>query len=359
MRNYLNTTNYKISWLKQIYDSGKLIIKPPYQRNPVWVNRQKSYLIDSILRGYPIPEIYIQEIVSPEGDTTYIIIDGQQRIRSVLDYIYDQFEIDENDSPEWANMKFSDLAPTDKKAIFEYTFVVRVIPEIPDEEIRSIFQRLNRNVVSLNKQELRQSVYWGPFIKLMNELSDMPIWTDFDIFTYNDVRRMLDVEYMSELTVALLHGLQNKKANLDKYYEMYEENFDDESKVRKTFSIVTGEINSILPEIKQTRWQKKTDFYSLFISLSYYEKQMPFDQTKRNVLNKNLIQFGEQINTILSSITTEEEINERAEDKEIIKLAKKYSSGVRASSDLGSRTRRDEALDEILKISIDDARILE
>jgi hypothetical protein len=359
MRNYLSTTNYKISWFKQIYDNKKLEIKPPYQRNPVWVNRQKSYLIDSILRGYPIPEIYMQEIVSSTGDIAYTIIDGQQRLRSIIDFVYDEFEIDENDSPEWANMKFSDLSSEFKKIFFEYTFVVRVIPEIPDEEIRSIFQRLNRNVVSLNKQELRQSVYWGPFIKLMNELSDLPIWSDFDIFTYNDIRRMLDVEYMSELTIALLHGLQNKKANLDKYYEMYEENFEDENQVRKSFIALTAEISKLLPEIKKTRWQKKTDFYSLFISLSKYLDNFPIDEDRRNILNSNLIIFGEAINKALTSIIVDEEGMESVVvQNEIEILSKKYASGVRASSDLGSRTKRDEALDELIQISMNEKRRL-
>jgi hypothetical protein len=255
-------------------------------------------------------------------------------------------------------MRFSDLDAEDKKKIFGYTFVVRVIPEIPDGEIRSIFQRLNRNVISLNKQELRQSVYWGLFIKLMNELSDLPVWTDFDIFTNNDIRRMLDVEYMSELTVALLHGLQNKKTSLDKYYEMYEEHFEEENKIRKIFSATTGEITRVLPEIKKTRWQKKSDFYSLFISLSKYTEQLPFNEDIRNILNGNLMLFGDNINTILSSFTVESEINEKNEDKEIVRLAKKYASGVRSSADLESRTRRDEALDEILGISINEKKIL-
>lgn len=358
MRNYLTTTNYKISWLKQIYDCGNLIIKPPYQRNPVWVNRQKSYLIDSILRGYPIPEIYMQEIVDQESNTTYTIIDGQQRLRSVFDFIYDEFEIDENDSPDWGNMKFSDLSPSGKKTIYEYSFVVRVIPEIPEDEIRSIFQRLNRNVVSLNKQELRQSIYWGPFIKLMNEISDLPICSDFDIFTYNDIRRMLDVEYVSELSVALIHGLQNKKANLDKYYEMYEETFEDENKIRKLFISITSEISQLLPNFKSTRWQKKTDFYSLFISLSKYEKTIPMSSDVREILGSNLINLGDYVSSMLSSLSSDNDYSESADDKEIITIAKKYASGVRASSDLGARSRRDEALDEIMRVSIIDKKKL-
>ena len=62
MKNYLNTTTYNISWFKKASDAGELEMSPPFQRNPVWTDRQKSFLIDSILNGYPIPEIYMSNI---------------------------------------------------------------------------------------------------------------------------------------------------------------------------------------------------------------------------------------------------------------------------------------------------------
>ena len=49
MLNYLNTTNYNISWFKKAHDAEELQMSPPFQRKPVWTNKQKSYLIDSIL----------------------------------------------------------------------------------------------------------------------------------------------------------------------------------------------------------------------------------------------------------------------------------------------------------------------
>ena len=63
-----------------------------------------------------------------------------------------------------------DLSPDDRKKVFEYNFIVRLLPEMPDEELRAIFQRINRNTVTLNLQELRHATYWGPFIKLMEEV---------------------------------------------------------------------------------------------------------------------------------------------------------------------------------------------
>lgn len=213
MENFLNTTLRNIAWFNQVRDNNELEVKPPFQRNPVWVNRQKSYLIDTILNKYPIPEIYMQETVDENGKAKYIIVDGQQRIRSVLDFISGLFSIDETDSPQFEGAYFKDLTAIQKKEFYQYNFVVRILPNISDKELRAIFQRLNKNVVALNKQELRQATYSGPFIKVMNQISDKEAFSKIGLFTPNDIRRMLDVEFVSELTIALLNGIQNKKIN--------------------------------------------------------------------------------------------------------------------------------------------------
>ena len=194
MRNYLDTTTHNISWFKKASDSDELEMSPPFQRNPVWTDRQKSFLIDSILNGYPIPELYIQEKISADGSTKYVIVDGQQRIRAVLGFIAGEFEIHEEESTKWATFTFEDLSEEDRVAFYSYKFVVRSLPDISDEEIRSIFQRINKNNVALNQQELRQSTYSGKFIKTMNKISDKEYWKDIGLFSAEKVRRMLDVE---------------------------------------------------------------------------------------------------------------------------------------------------------------------
>ena len=161
---FLNTTTKNVLWFKQTHDKHELDMKPPFQRNPVWLTRQKSFLIDSILNGYPIPEIYMQETVTADGKSKHIVVDGQQRLRAVLEFLENKFSIDGKDSPSWADMSFDDLSDNDKKTIYGYNFVIRILPEMDDTQLRAIFQRLNRNVIALNKQELRQATYWGPFI---------------------------------------------------------------------------------------------------------------------------------------------------------------------------------------------------
>lgn len=346
MKSFLNTTLRNVLWFKQAYDKQELEMKPPFQRNPVWVTRQKSFLIDSILNSFPIPEIYMQEVIENSGEAKYIIVDGQQRIRAVLEYLEALFSMDEKDSPKWANMYFHELTGTEKKTIYEYNFVVRILPDMEESQIREIFQRLNKNVVALNKQELRQATYWGEFISLMNLLSDKEIWAKIDLFTPNDIRRMLDVEYISELTIAMLHGLQNKKQHLDRYYEIYEENFEQKAYVFDTFNSVLNEITKILPEISTTRWSKKTDFYSLFLLLAKHSSMIPFSKDQRIIVRNKLIEFGDEIDEYLKT--------ETVKNGKFSNLAVNYSSGMRATTDLGSRKRREEALFLLLSDVLND-----
>jgi hypothetical protein len=341
MSKFLNTTNRTVVWFKKASESGDLQMKPPFQRNPVWTHPQKSYLIDSVLNGFPIPEVYMQEFVDEGANERHIVIDGQQRIRACLEFIEGRFEIKEDESPSWGGMTFDDLAPEDKKKVFAYTFIVRVLPEMSDEDIRGIFQRLNKNVVALNSQELRQATYWGPFIKTMQDLSNYNYWTTTGIFTPLNTRRMMDIEYVSEIAIAVLHGHQNKKETLDDYYQLYEEEFEAKDELVETFRKVIFELEQLYPDIKNTRWKKKTDFYSLFIFLASKLEYFPLDSTKRLTLRPILDDFAASVTRYLSAAesaqgTFREEVRE-------------YSKSIRASSDVGNRKRRQGALENITK----------
>jgi len=316
-------------------------MKPPFQRNPVWITPQKSYLIDSILNGYPVPELYMQEFIDEQGNERHVVVDGQQRIRACLEFIEGRFSLNEEETPTWGNMKFEDLSPNDKKRIFGYTFIVRILPDIPDEEIRGIFQRINKNVVALNAQELRQATYWGPFLKTMQEVSNYSYWSTSGVFTPLNIRRMMDIEYVSELSIATLHGHQNKKETLDKYYLEYEEEFDSKDDLISIFQAVLFEIEQIYPDIKNTRWKKKTDFYSLFVFLASKSKYLPLNSQTRREIRDALDNFANNVTRFLS---TDSEVD-RAGFKQTVE---EYARAIRASSDIGNRRRRHHALEQEL-----------
>lgn len=349
MSEYLNSTTQTIAWFNDRRKEGNLIVRPLFQRNLVWNDKQRSYLIDSILNGYPIPELYLQEKTNSEGNTTYIVVDGQQRITSFLKFIDNEFSIDKDQTDyRWENLYFGDLSDEDKKSLYSYKFVVRVLPDMDDDKLKNIFKRINKNNISLNNQELRQATYSGSFITTINTISDKNYWSELGIFSAQKVRRMEDAEYISEIAVAVLNGHQNKKDNLDNYYIAYEHEFDQAEELIYRFDNICMEILKILPEIKKYRWRNLTDFYTLFLVLNANINKIPFSSDERAILSTKLIRFSNLILDI--SKKGIEDYKDITNDKEELELLQKYQKGIRSSTDLGSRRNRFDALIQYLEI---------
>jgi hypothetical protein len=330
---FLNTTTHNVAWIYKRHEAEELQIKPPFQRNPVWSDNQKAYLIGTILQGYPIPEIYMQEYTDSSGLGHYIIVDGQQRIRSCIDFIDGKFALTDDDDKSLEGLYFNDLQPQQKQVIYNYDFIVRKLPQLEDKEIRTIFRRLNRNVIALNQQELRHATYWGPFIKLMEKLADDSRWAELNIFTANDVRRMLDVEFVSELAVARLHGPQNKKDNLEKWYQIYEVEFEGAPDISKIFNATLGEIEWIFSELVKTRFRKKSDFYTLFLLISQSQERLPLSSNKRVDLASRLKTFGEGVDAFLA----DPPMDTSTVDAHVLGYARAVE---RAASDIANRKER-------------------
>ena len=298
-----------LSWFRDRYRDGTLTIKPPYQRKPVWAARQKCSLIESILLRLPIPEIYIQQTTSPEGDTSYAIVDGQQRIRSVLQFVgseqdpkeeeHNKFALDmlPADS-EWKDVTFSELSSDTKKEFYGYHFVVRYLFTDSEAALRDMFERLNRYLTPLKPQELRNARFTGPFASLTVKLANNEYWAENRIVTAAMIRRMGDVEFASELLIGVLHGPQGGSSKvIDSYYaqyEDYEDEFPDQRKAEQLFAKALGIVKNVLPDIKETRWKNKTDFYSLFVGLVHLIRKGEALKSA-NRLRKALSKFEEEI----------------------------------------------------------------
>ena len=339
---FLEATSSTVAWFWNRLAEGTLNMRPPYQRNPVWQEQQKAYLIDTILRGYPVPELYLQTSVTGQGQEQHIIVDGQQRVRACLEFINNEFTLGE-ESDKYPGLSFNELDDDVKKRIFQYKFVIRMLPELEDAEIREIFGRLNRNNMALNRQELRKATYWGEFISSMTGLSQLPFWVNSGLFTANDFRRMLDIEYISELAVGFLFGPQNKKNRLDEYYANFEEEFPDRERVESAFTMILGELATLEKWPTSLRWSRKVDFYTLFLVLGGRVNEMPFDREERATISRRLTEFSLQVTRLLSM--ADEERDGTSESK----AAVAYARGVRNSSDLNSRRMRSAALDAFLR----------
>lgn len=291
----VNPTTYPISWFRDRNFDKSLILKPPYQRKPVWLYDQKAYLIDTILKKYHIPEMYIHREIESDGKAIYNVVDGQQRIRSILEFIDGELSLSEKYNPEYADYNFEDLPDTVKKEFWGYTIYAREITDAKDDEVRNLFKRMNRYVVALNPQELRHATYYGDFIKLMEEFAEDEFWAENKIVTPNEIRRMNDVQFISELFISMINGIQDKTKELDKHYQSYEED-SPEKKWRRFFQKIIDTIILLFPDIKGYRWKNKSDFYTLFMVLrQVFEGNYIPDEFIEKLRNE-LVVFSNEIN---------------------------------------------------------------
>lgn len=305
-----------ISWFRDRYLDRSLTIKPPYQRRPVWAMKQKCYLIESILLGFPIPEIYLQKTTSAEGLNRYAIVDGQQRIRAILQFVgvdsdpqeeeFNKFVLDKlpNSSP-WKNKSFADLTSTEKSSFYGYELAVRQLQTDSDGELRDMLERLNKYLTPPKPQELRNARFSGPLVRMVEALANDEYWTENRIVSPQLIRRMGDFEFISELLIGVLHGPQaGSAAVIDQYYftyEDYDDEFPEQRRAKKSFEETLELIGKVFPDIKETRWGNKTDFYTLFVGVATLLKSHDLPPKNYPRVASALTQFAEEINLRLSN----------------------------------------------------------
>src|SRR5665213_24493 len=167
----IQKTFYKVAdyvtWLK----NGQLRLAPEFQRRAVWKSGAKSFLMDTIIRGLPIPIIFLRDkrTSTDSYEPVREIIDGQQRIRTVLSFVCpeyltdfnplrDSFTVTKAHNKEIAGRSFNQLDLDIKRQILDYEFDSHILPSrIDDREIIQIFRRMNSTSYTVNKQELRNS----------------------------------------------------------------------------------------------------------------------------------------------------------------------------------------------------------
>jgi len=264
-----NTQN--AGWFLDLYSSKRLDLNPPYQRRSVWNLGYKRFFIDSVLRNYPTPSIFLDADVSPVGGTNYKVIDGKQRLTSIIEFVEDRFPTpDSLEDLQLAGKYFSDLPDQVRVALFSYVFTVENIHGASPAELNQAFDRLNRNVARLNKQELRHARYGGAFIAKAETIANDPFWTDAGLVTPARIRRMLDVEYVSELYVIAMKGIQDGKDYLDSIYAQNDEEIAGEREADRLFRWTQRyleNINSVWT-LRGTRFANVADFYSLWAAVT-------------------------------------------------------------------------------------------
>lgn len=330
-------SNQSISWFYQRYRENSLELSPDFQRNPVWLQNQKEYLLETVLLELPMPEIYMVNRILPSGDSTYIVVDGQQRLRTILEFVTGELYI-KNPLERFPFLRtFTDLNDQEKQKFWRYPIVVRDLEDSTDDEIRNLFQRLNKYSAVLNDQELRNAKFKGQFLKTVQQLSSNDFWTSAGIFSANDFRRMIDLEFISILLTTMIGGIYNRRDRLDEFYLMYEDEFEEVDSYVNKVTRILDLIDLVVPTLKVSRWKNKAEFYTLFL---VFDDMELFNITPDNVpkLSELLSNFERQVQLAKNA---PEEVDKRFVDY--------LDAATYGTNDKEKRVRRNRILQEYLR----------
>lgn len=289
MQQLFSTRNYSVRDFEEWNDRSELVLAPKFQRRDVWNPKAKSYLIDTIIRGKPIPKLYMRQTVVPAGRrTTREIVDGQQRLRAVLSFVKDGFKLSRAHNRELGGQVFSELDNGTQKDILKYEFVVDLLQDMPDREVYDLFARINTFSEKLKPQELRNAKWFGDFKSCVYELaiSFKGFVETNSVFTPKQVLRMAEAEFISELLLAMEEGpREGKKAVIDKAYAQYDDKFPNRDRHEKRFVEVIDVIGAIGgTELPGLRFRATKLLYPLFCAVYHMKYGLPKLQAPRRTL---------------------------------------------------------------------------
>lgn len=293
------STIQAIGWVRDMEQAKLLDLSPRYQRRSVWNKDYKQFFIDSILRNYPIPPIFVNLEVTNNGMTIYHVIDGKQRLLSILEFLKDEFALSPKHSADIApGQYFSQLDSAIQRSFYSYFLPFEFFTEIEDDAVVNIFDRFNRNVQRLNEQELRHARYGGVFITTMEQLADDPFWQDLKFFSLADTRRMKDVEYVSLMFTLTMGGIQEGD-QLETYYAEFDEEFSDIGTHMARYTAVKNMMLKFSHLVQETRFHNKADFYSLWSALLDFSNAP--DTIEYTSTEEALREFADRINKVPDS----------------------------------------------------------
>lgn len=259
----------------QLFKNGQLTLASEFQRSSVWPGPAKAYLIDTVLTDRPIPLLFFQRMTSAQtGLPSYTVIDGQQRLRAIFEFLDDRFRLTQSSrSSPYYNKKFSALTSDLQDRIRNYDLVIEELSGYSDADIRDMFIRMNKYLVKLSPQELRHAKGAGKFHDFVEKLGKLDFWKVYRIFSPQQLRRMRAVEFAGELTILLIEGPQDKKASLELYYGQYKDRFPDASSVESRLKNYLRWTKTALPELSKTRFRSPVDLYGLIGALDRISEQ--------------------------------------------------------------------------------------
>lgn len=280
-------TTQDISWFLDHERNEQLDLDPSYQRRSVWSPKEQRFFLDTIFRGYPSPAIFLHKRVDPvSGKQVYEVVDGKQRLETIIRFVNNKIAIEKDfgdarlDGKKWRQIE----DPSLRSRFWDYVIPVEFIKIVEGTVVNEVFDRLNRNSRKLERQELRHARYDGWLVEFAEGESADGFWKDVGVSTTARVKRMKDVQFISELLMVVIYRrIQGFDQDaIDEAYAAYDVPQDtDPDFQEEAMRMIVGEVKNYISAMKANvpgiveHLRTATNFYSLWAALVLMDDQRP------------------------------------------------------------------------------------
>lgn len=285
-----------VSEIKGKTERGELIPDPDWQRGYIWKLKDEQLLVDSILRGLPIPKFYLTEEYNPKkGVSIHYAVDGQQRLKAIYKFLISKFPIEINGKQYY----FKDLDSSTQKKITNYKLNGHYLRDYKQADVNFLFQRLNTTGFKLTNMEVWNNEYYDTnILRMVKEIYEehKAFYGDI-IYTEENAKRMLPLDDIIDLCNCLAKGsvIGGSKKEIETFLSSHRNISTHESSIIKSkFRKTVNNIRELFSkqELEASAYSKRTHFVSLFLSVGLtIPKYYIFSDQER--LKKDLLDFIE------------------------------------------------------------------
>ncbi len=347
-----------INELILLHEKGQINLEPGFQRASVWTRSDRRALIESVVMGRPLPNVFLYKRHDERGQLKYDVIDGKQRIETILAFTrapgfgrkgFD-VRLDLGDgfrSHDWSSI--GKRYPNVRGAFDAYRIQTVEVEGELDEIIR-LFVSINSTGKKLTSGEKRHARFYSSRFLRQAELlvrRYRRYLMDQRVLNEMQLARMKGVELFSELLMSIhAHGVINKKSALDRAIGNDSVNAHTLRKITADFRATMHLMRRKFPKLRETRFRHVTDFYSLFMVL-WEMRRDGFalrDRHADRLANHLLVQLTKGVDLL------REHLRHATLPKDQDKVFSEYLLTVQGDTDSsGSRERRGAILRNLLR----------
>lgn len=268
-------TNKKVREIISMVKEGKLIPRPEFQRRLVWTHKDKDHFLDTILRDYPFPEIYLAdgEVNLESGEGTQLLVDGLQRVSTILEYF--------DGSPSLrllTVLPYRELQEEQKRSFLQYDVAVRDLGSVHRDELVEVFRRINATKYSLLDIEVNNAVYMGDLKQFAERLAAHPFFIENGVFNAQDFKRMGDLRYALALVITFLRGYFNRDDAFGELLDRFNDEFPLAEEIEQRLMRCFDLIMECGFEPRSRIW-KKADLFTVIVELDLlFRSDVPMPQ---------------------------------------------------------------------------------